>query len=66
MGVGDGILETRELEVYGDAATEVGQGVLKTKAEQVIDTAKYIVLWQRENGTWKWRRDIYNSSQAAQ
>lgn len=62
MGVGDGMLETLELDVHGDTAAEVGQGVLKTKAGQVIDTAKYIVLWKRENGTWKWYRDIYNSN----
>ena len=62
MGVGDGVLETLELDVHGDTVAEVGQGVLKTKAGQVIDTAKYIVLWQRENGAWKWHRDIYNSS----
>ena len=62
MGVADGVLETLELEVHGDTAAEVGQGVLKTKSGQVIDTAKYIVLWKRENGAWKWHRDIYNSS----
>ncbi|MEZ4861720.1 MAG: DUF4440 domain-containing protein [Caldilineaceae bacterium] len=65
MGVGDGVLETLELEVHGDTAWEMGQGVLKTKAGQAIDTAKYIVIWKQVNGTWKWHRDIYNSSQAA-
>ena len=62
MGVADGSLETLELDVQGDTAAEVGQGVLKTKAGQVIDTAKYIVLWKREHGAWKWYRDIYNSN----
>lgn len=60
MGVADGVLETLELEVYGDTATEVGQGTLKTKEGEVIATAKYIVLWKRENGVWKLHRDIYN------
>lgn len=60
MGVADGVLETLELEVYGDTAAEVGQGVLKTKEGKVIATAKYIVLWKRENGVWKLHRDIYN------
>lgn len=64
MGVGDGVLETVELAVFGDTAWEVGQGILKTRDGQMIDTAKYIVIWQRENGMWKWHRDIYNSSQA--
>lgn len=62
MGVADDALETLELDVHGDTAAEMGQGVLKTKAGQVIDTAKYIVLWKRENGAWKWYRDIYNSN----
>jgi len=64
MGVGDGLLETVELEVHGDTAWEVGQGTLKTKDGQVIDTAKYIVLWKRDDGAWKWHRDIYNSNPA--
>lgn len=63
MGVGDGVLETLELEVHGDTAWEVGQGVLKTKHGEVIDTAKYIVIWKHTNGAWQWHRDIYNSSQ---
>jgi uncharacterized protein (TIGR02246 family) len=65
MGVADAVLETVEFEEHGDTAWEVGQGVLKSKDGQVIDTAKYIVIWKHEQGAWKWRRDIYNSSGAA-
>jgi uncharacterized protein (TIGR02246 family) len=57
-------LETLELEFHGDAAFEVGQGLLLLANGQVADRAKYIVVWKRENGEWKWHRDIWNSSPA--
>jgi len=65
MGIAEAVLETVEFEQAGDMAWEVGKGVLKTKAGQVLDDAKYIVIWKREHGAWKWHRDIWNSSQAA-
>jgi len=55
-------LETLELEFQGDAAFEVGQGLLLLANGQVADRAKYIVVWKRENGEWKWHRDIWNTS----
>jgi ketosteroid isomerase-like protein len=64
MGVATAALETMELQEMGDMAWEVGRGVLKAKDGQVLDDAKYIVIWQRENGRWKWHRDIWNSSRA--
>ncbi len=64
MGVAAAVLETMELQEMGDMAWEVGRGVLKAKDGQVLDDAKYIVIWQRENGRWKWHRDIWNSSRA--
>ncbi|MFN8487259.1 MAG: DUF4440 domain-containing protein [Caldilineaceae bacterium] len=65
MGIAEAVLETVEFEEVGDMAWEVGKGVLKAKDGQVLDDAKYIVLWKRENGVWKWHRDIWNSSLAA-
>jgi ketosteroid isomerase-like protein len=65
MGVAEAELETLEFEEHGDTAWEVGKGVLKAKDGQVIDTAKYLVIWKREHGAWKWHRDIWNSSQPA-
>lgn len=63
MGVAEAVLETVDLEADGDTAWEVGNGVLKDKDGGVIDKVKYIVLWKREQGVWKWHRDIWNSSQ---
>lgn len=65
MGIAEAVLETVEFAAMGDTAWEVGQGVLKTKEGQTIDEVKYIVIWKRENGAWKWHRDIWNSSHAA-
>lgn len=63
MGVAEARLETVDVEADGDTAWEVGKGVLKAKDGGVIDEVKYIVLWKREQGEWKWHRDIWNSSQ---
>jgi len=65
MGIAEAVLETVEFEELGDTAWEVGKGVLKTKDGQVLDDAKYIVIWKREHGIWKWHHDIWNSSQPA-
>lgn len=65
MGIAEAVLETVEFEQVGDTAWEVGKGVLKTKDGQVLDDAKYIVIWKREHGAWKWHRDIWNSSKVA-
>jgi ketosteroid isomerase-like protein len=66
MGVAEVVLETVEFAAQGDTAWEVGQGVLKTKDSHIIDEVKYIVIWKRENGVWKWQHDIWNSSRPAQ
>ncbi|MCE7981144.1 MAG: DUF4440 domain-containing protein [Caldilinea sp. CFX5] len=66
LGIAAAELETVEFEAHGDTAWEVGQAVLKSKDDQVLDEGKYIVIWKRENGVWKWHRDIWNSSRPAQ
>jgi hypothetical protein len=37
----------------------------KAQDGSILDTGKYIVIWKRENGAWKWHRDIWNSSRPA-
>jgi ketosteroid isomerase-like protein len=58
-------LETVEFEEAGDMAWEAGRGMLKTSDGQVLDEGNYLVIWKRENGVWKWHRDIFNSSRPA-
>jgi ketosteroid isomerase-like protein len=47
-----------EVEVAGDFAHEVARGEVVTENGAV--PIKYIVLWKREDGRWKWHRDIWN------
>jgi ketosteroid isomerase-like protein len=65
MGVKEVTLETVELDLYGEIATEVGKAILRGEGGAVIDTVKFIVVWQEEDGKWKWHRDIWNSENPA-
>ncbi len=62
MGVAEVSLETLEFEALGDTGWETGLGTLKGRDGAVLDTVKYVVIWKKENGEWKWHRDIWNSS----
>jgi ketosteroid isomerase-like protein len=66
MGIAGAELETIEFEEADDTAWEVGKFNLKAKEGRVLDAGKYIVIWKRENGVWKWHRDIWNSSRPVQ
>lgn len=60
-GIGRIDLETLTVDVQGDVAIEVGQGVIRLANGEPADHVKYVVVWQRENGDWKLHRDIWNS-----
>lgn len=62
MGIKAASLETIELEAEGDLAWETGKYGLFGENNSPIDNGKYIVVWKRENGAWKWHRDIWNTS----
>ncbi len=65
MGVKSITLETVELESCGECAYEVGKATLMGEGGTVLDMAKFIVVWQQEDGQWKWHRDIWNSNNSA-
>lgn len=65
MGIATADLETIELDELGDTAVEVGLFVMKDHDGALVDTGKYIVIWKKENGQWKYHRDIWSSSNAA-
>jgi ketosteroid isomerase-like protein len=50
MGIKTAKLETVELEGVGDAVAEVGKYTLGGEDSQVIDSGKYLVIWQQEDG----------------
>lgn len=59
-------LITGEVEQYGDTTSEVSTAKLYGENGEILDDAKYIVIWKRENGEWKLHRDIFNSNRPAQ
>jgi ketosteroid isomerase-like protein len=65
MGIAAAKLQTVEVEGHGNTAHEVGQYTLQGAGGQVLDTGKYVVIWQQEAGQWKIHRDIWNSSRPA-
>ncbi|MGK7866930.1 YybH family protein [Falsiroseomonas sp. E2-1-a20] len=51
-------LQPFEVEVHGDCAHEVARGEVGTESGAV--PIKYIVIWKKDGGHWKWHRDIWN------
>jgi ketosteroid isomerase-like protein len=49
-----------EVELHGDTAHEVARGEVGTAKGAV--PIKYIVVWKRQDGAWRWHRDIWNLS----
>lgn len=54
-------LETRELELHGDTAIEVGLIKLFGDGDALLDEASFIVVWKRRGDRWLLHRDIWSS-----
>lgn len=65
-GVKELKLETRELEQHGETAIEIGNAKLYGENGQLLDDAKFIVIWKKEDGEWKLHRDMFNSNMPVQ
>lgn len=64
LGLTDAVLRTRDLEVAGDTAYEVGEADLKVGNGQVM--VKYLVVWVKGgDGNWRLHRDIWNAMPAS-
>ena len=61
-GVKGVALTTLEVDDLGDTANEAGNLEIRGADGQVLDQAKYVVIWKKEGGSWKLHRDIWNSS----
>ena len=59
--------DLRTIEVWGteDLITEEGEYSLFV-GETEVDQGKYLVLWKKVDGKWKFFRDIFNSNLPAQ
>jgi ketosteroid isomerase-like protein len=55
-------LETVEAEFLGDTAIEIGAATISTNAGGSMEV-KYVVVWKKEDGGWKWHIDIWNPVQ---
>jgi ketosteroid isomerase-like protein len=62
LGVTDASLTTVDAEAAGDTVVEVGRAEL-TLGEGHVVAVKYVVHWKQEDGSWKWRTDIWNMNQ---
>ena len=61
MGVKSVKLRTVDAEVVGDTAIEIGRAELGTAHSTSPTVVKYVVIWKREEGAWKWHIDIWNA-----
>jgi len=61
MGVKSAKLRTLNAEVLGDTAIEIGRAELGTAHPTSPTVVKYVVIWKREDGAWKWHVDIWNA-----
>ncbi len=61
MGVTSGKLETVEAETAGDRIIEIGRAQLAL-GDGSQATVKYVVVWKREDGAWKWHIDVWNAN----
>jgi len=63
LGVKAATLETIEIDDLGDTAVEIGKAQLHFADSSLPSmSVKYVVVWKRENGAWKWHVDIWNPS----
>ncbi len=53
-------LETVDFEPQGDTGWEIGRATLRFAGDAPAATAKYVVVWKKEDGRWKWHVDIWN------
>jgi ketosteroid isomerase-like protein len=53
-------LETVDFQPAGDTGWEIGRATLHFAGDAPAATAKYVVVWKKENGMWKWHVDIWN------
>lgn len=65
MGIKRCTFESLEIEEQGDTAFETGRVTLYGEGGVLIDTPKYLVIWKRQDGTWRLHRDIFNSDNPA-
>jgi uncharacterized protein (TIGR02246 family) len=67
MGLKDVKLDTLDLEIAGDVASEVGEATLSLETEagkRQTAVMKFVVVWKKVDGQWRLHRDIWNAKGA--
>jgi ketosteroid isomerase-like protein len=59
MNIASVKLETVDFELLGDTGVEIGRATRYSKGAPEV-RAKYVIIWKRESGAWKWHADIWN------
>jgi ketosteroid isomerase-like protein len=59
-------LKTLDVDEKGQMALEVGTATLYGEDGELIDKAKYLVVWQLEGNQWKLHRDMWNAGAPAE
>lgn len=59
MGIERVELSTVDLQPMGELAYQIGRAMLTVGGGQQVES-KYVVIWKREDGQWKWHVDIFN------
>lgn len=66
MGIKEAQLETMEVTQIDDTyAYELGKYILKIEpgnGQTITDRGKYLMIWKKVDGKWKWYSDAWNSS----
>jgi len=60
-------LESVELDIVGDIASEIGYGTLSMAPPgvgQETEQVKFLVVWKRSGGQWRLHRDTWNARPA--
>ncbi len=61
-GLGSGVIHTDTATAYGDTAIENGTFEIYAADGSLIDKGKFIGIWKKVEGVWKFHNDIWNSS----
>lgn len=59
MGATAAKLESVDIQEGEDTMIEIGRAVISLAGGASV-TGKYVVVWKREDGAWKWDTDIWN------
>jgi uncharacterized protein (TIGR02246 family) len=65
MGIKEAELKTALVEAQGDAAYEIGTYTLTIEppgGPVITDKGKYLVIWKRQDGSWKLHADSFHTS----